>query len=94
MIINTMLVGHVVTAEVIKITEDIDGDTYHCRFLHHTASGSKHLCLDFGQKWNVSEGYEFKSSPRAAARAAEWMKDINTKFVVTPKDVACIKGGA
>ncbi len=71
--INTMLVGHVVTAEVIKITKDIDGDIFHCRFLHHTSSGSKHLCLDHGQNWNASEGYEFKCGQTQIDRAAYWM---------------------
>jgi hypothetical protein len=69
MLINTMLVGHVVTAKVVKQ----DGKFFHCKFLHHTASGAKNLCLDFGQNWNVSEGYSFECEQDQIDRAAYWM---------------------
>jgi hypothetical protein len=76
MIINTMLVGHVVTAEVEKT--DANG-TMHCIFLCHTSSGSEHLCLDFGQNWNASKGYKFTCNQMNVDRAAYWMKMYPSK---------------
>ena len=74
MYINTMLVGHVVTAEVIKQ----EGEIFHCRFLYHTRSGSKKLCLDFGQNWNVSTGYQFDTEQLQIDQAAGWMEKMQS----------------
>jgi hypothetical protein len=69
MIINTMLVGHVVTAKVLKN----ENGTFTCAFLHHTESGAKRLCLDLGQNWVVDSGYEFTCTQVQIDRAAYWM---------------------
>jgi len=84
MIINTMLVGHVVTASVTKVV----GDTFHCRFMHHTESGAKRLCLDIGQNWTVDAGYEFTCGQVQIDRADYWMEKLCDTFEVTEADVA------
>ena len=87
MIINTMLVGHVVTAKVLKI----GNGTFTCAFLHHTESGAKRLCLDFGQNWYVDSGYEFTCTQVQIDRATYWMGQPAPEFIVTAEDVAKIK---
>ena len=72
MIINTMLVGHVVTASVTKV----EGDTFHGVFMYHTQTGNKQLCLDFGQNWYVKAGEVFKCQQIQIDRANEYLKTM------------------
>jgi hypothetical protein len=74
MIINTMLAGHIVTASVERTSTDEHGTIYTCRFMYHTQTGSKRLCLDYGQNWNASEGYEFTCRQMQIDRATEHLK--------------------
>lgn len=92
--INTMLMGHVVTADVVGISGlglGKEHHTYHCRFVCHTETGKTRLCLDLGQNWYAEPGMTFTARKCNIDRAAKLLRKPAPEFVVTAEDVIKIQ---
>ena len=91
--INTMLMGHIVTADVVKVVRDDHPErhTFHCRFVCHTESGKVRIALDIGQNWYADAGMPFTARKCNIDRAAELLRQPAPEFVITDDDVAKIK---
>lgn len=91
--VNTMLMGHIVTADVLKVVNsDRPGDySFHCRFVCHTETGKVRICLDIGQNWYADSTTLFVAQPCNIKRAAELLRKPVPEFIVTDDDVAKIK---
>ncbi len=69
--IQTMLVGHVVNARVVRIEANDGRLSFVCEFISHHPTGTTRLCLDFGSGRNIAAGETFRCTPANIARAAK-----------------------
>jgi hypothetical protein len=80
--IQTMHVGHSVTAIITAIKNTVDGIEY------TVAYQGKPLWLDFGQNWKIQQGDTFTTNQSGIDRAAYWAKELSTKELPVSEFIA------
>lgn len=70
MLVQTMLVGHIVNARLLRQLSPAPGASFRCRFISHYPTGAKTLLLDTGQNWHIRHGEEFTTRQEDILRAS------------------------
>ena len=80
----TMHVGHLVVVNFVKYHPGKEYDQYEVEFVSHMSTGSRNLCLDFGQNWGIHKGEKFFTDEAQIKAAMEHLvnyhKEIKNEF--------------